>query len=144
MENNLFKLVHEFKSKYPFTVAWRLNKNTAIGKKFLDNDEIIHYAFVGQLNEDPLNFFTTAVIIITSKRILISRKRVLWGYQVDSITPDMYNDLTIKMGLLWGKICIDTIKEVVVLSNIQKSALPEIENAITNYIALKKNINNKL
>ena len=43
----------------------------------------------------------------------------------------MYNDLTIAMGLLWGKVCIDTIKEVIVLSNIQKEALPEIETAIS-------------
>ena len=43
----------------------------------------------------------------------------------------MYNDLTVMMGLLWGKICIDTIKEVIMLSNIQKEALPEIETVIS-------------
>ena len=53
------------------------------------------------------------------------------GYFFVSITSDMYNDLTIAMGLLWGKVCIDTIKEVIVLSNIQKEALPEIETAIS-------------
>ena len=55
----------------------------------------------------------------------------------------MYNDLTIMMGLLWGKVCIDTVKEVVVLSNIQKEALDEIETAITqNMIDLKANYTN--
>ena len=43
----------------------------------------------------------------------------------------MYNDLTVMMGILWGKICIDTVKEVIMLSNIQKEALPEIETAIS-------------
>ena len=47
------------------------------------------------------------------------------------------------MGLLWGKVCIDTVKEVVVLSNIQKEALDEIETAITqNMIDLKANYTN--
>ena len=43
---------------------------------------------------------------------------MLWGYTYLAITPDMFNDLTIKMGIIWGKVYIDTVKELVVLSNI--------------------------
>ena len=46
----------------------------------------------------------------------------------------MLNDLSIRMGLIWGKVCIDTIKEVVYLSNIQRDALTEIQNEIVEHI----------
>jgi len=42
------------------------------------------------------------------------------------------------MGLVWGKISIDTAKEVVFLSNIQKEALSEIETNITEYMMEEK------
>ena len=50
----------------------------------------------------------------------------------------MFNDLSVKMGIIWGKIEIDTIKEVVKLSNIQKEALPEIETSISEYMIREK------
>ena len=62
----------------------------------------------------------------------------MFGYFFKSITPDMFNDLTVKMGLVWGKIYIDTIKEFVKFSNIQREALPEIETAITSYMMESK------
>lgn len=69
--------------------------------------------------------------MITDKRIIVAQKRLLFGYLFISITPEMYNDISIIMGILWGKVCIDTVKEVVMLSNIEKEALPEIETAIS-------------
>lgn len=54
------------------------------------------------------------------------------GYFFDSITPEMFNDLKVRSGIIWGKIIIDTIKEIVILSNISKSALVEIEEEITS------------
>ena len=47
------------------------------------------------------------------------------------ITPDMFNDLTIKEGIIWGKVIIDSVKEKVVLSNIDPKALSEIDDNIT-------------
>ena len=35
----------------------------------------------------------------------------------------MFNDLTIKMGILWGRVIIDTVKETVNLTFISKDAL---------------------
>ena len=52
---------------------------------------------------------------------------MLIGYFLNSITPDMYNDLEISSGLIWGKVYIDTVKETMVLSNIDKAALDHIE-----------------
>ena len=69
---------------------------------------------------------------------MIATKRVIWGYFFVSITPDMFNDLTIYRGILWGNVTIDTIKEEVILSNISPKALPEIESIITEYMMEEK------
>ena len=45
---------------------------------------------------------------------MVATKRLVFGYFLRVITPDMFNDLTIKQGILWGKVIIDTIKEEVV------------------------------
>ena len=101
------------------------------------------YAFAAQKNDNPFNIFGTAVVALTSKRILIGRKRVLLGYFLNSITPDMFNDLKISGGIIWGKVYIDTIKEFVTLSNISKNALTEIETEISNYMMEMKKQYNK-
>ena len=44
----------------------------------------------------------------------------------------MFNDLKVRSGIIWGKIIIDTINELVILSNISKSALQEIEEEVTS------------
>ena len=50
----------------------------------------------------------------------------------------MFNDLTIKSGLLWGKIIIDTVKEKIILSNIDKAALAEIEQNVSKVMMEEK------
>ena len=44
------------------------------------------------------------------------------------------HDLKVLGGIIWGKVYIDTVKEFVTLSNIDKSALAEIETAVTKYM----------
>ena len=65
-------------------------------------------------------------------------KRLIFGYFFRMITPEMFNDLTIKNGILWGKVIIDTVKEEVVLSNIDSRALSEIDDNITMYMLEQK------
>ena len=50
----------------------------------------------------------------------------------------MFNDLTLKMGLFWGKVIIDTVKETVCLTFISKSALREIETVLSKYMMQEK------
>jgi hypothetical protein len=124
--------------KYPFTIGWRLNSHCKIIEEHLNPGEKVLYAFTAQKNDNPFNILTTCVVALTDKRLLIAQKRVLFGYFFYSITPDMFNDMEIKMGLLWGKVYIDTIKELVVLSNISRKALVEIETAISEYMMEEK------
>ena len=132
-------LARKFKKKYPLTIAWRLKSNSAIIESHLNPNETVKYVFVGQKNNRFYDVFSTGVIAITNKRILIGRKRVLFGYALDSIMPYMYNDLNIRAGLIWGKLTIDTIKEEIVFSNLDKSSLDEIETNISEaMMTLKK------
>lgn len=138
MENSVYKMVLEFKERNPWTIGWRLKANSEVVEMHLNPDEKVLYAFVAQKNDNPFNIFGSAVVALTNKRILIGRKRVIVGYFLNSITPDMYNDLKVTSGVLWGKIYIDTIKEFVTLSNISKKALREIETEITSYMMEEK------
>ena len=135
---SVYTQVMNFKRKYPMTLSWRLKKHCQIVEKHLNPGEEVFYAFSAQKNDNPLDIITTNVIVLTNKRIILGQKRLLFGYFFTAITPDMFNDLTVKMGIIWGKIYIDTIKEVVKLSNIQKEALPEIETYITEYMMREK------
>lgn len=135
---NVYEQLKKFKDKYPMTISWRLKKHAKVVEKHLNSGEKVLYAFAAQKNNNPLDIITTYAVIITNKRILLASKRVIFGYLITTITPDMFNDLTVKMGLIWGKVILDTVKEVVTLSNIQKEALDEIETNISEYMLEEK------
>ena len=129
--NDSYALIKEFKNKYPMTVAWREKKHCKILDKHLNSGEKILYVFTGQKNDRAVDIFNTYVIALTNKRILLATKRVVFGYFLKSITPDMYNDLTVYKGLIWGKVVIDTVKEVIIITNIDPKALDEIETNVS-------------
>lgn len=131
-------LANEFKKRYPTTVAWRISRNARVIENHLNPGEKPIYVFTAQKNDSPFDLFQTAVVALTNKRLLIGRDRVVVGYFLDAITPDLFNDLKVVSGLIWGKIIIDTVKEEVILSNIAKDALDEIETAITGYMMDEK------
>lgn len=135
---SVYELALEFKQRHPFTIGWRIKQNSSVVEKHLNADEHVLYAFVAQKNNNPFNILGTAVIALTNKRILIGRKRVVIGYFLNSITPDMFNDLKVTSGILWGKIYIDTVKEFIALSNISKDALAEIESEVSSYMMEEK------
>lgn len=136
---SVYKLASEFKKKYPMTICFRLKKHCKVIEEHLNPGEEVIYAFPAQKNSSHFEIFYTNVVVLTNKRILIATKRVLWGYFLVTLTPDMYNDLTIRKGLLFGSVTLDTIDEDVVLSNIDPKALPELETVISEYIMnLKK------
>ena len=140
----VYKRVKEFKEKHPMTIAWRLKQNSKVVERHINPDEYVIYAFAAQKSANSLDVFSTAVIALTNKRILMGRKRALFGYFLNSITPDMFNDLTIKHGIIWGKVIIDTVKEQVMLSNVDPNALAEIDDNITMYmLEQKKELNKK-
>ena len=136
--NLIYEKAKEFKKKYPMTIAWRLKAHSKIVERHLNPGEEVLNVFAAQKNNNPLDIITTYVIVLTNKRIILGQKRLLFGYFFKAITPDMFNDITVSMGLIWGKIHIDTVKEVVHLSNIQREALDEIETSVTEYMMAEK------
>lgn len=133
-----YEYASEFKRKYPLTIAFRLKHHCKVIERHLNPDERILYAFPAQKNANVLEIFYTNVVALTNKRIIIATKRVLWGYFLVTITPDMFNDLTIRKGLIFGSVLLDTVKEQVALSNIDPKALDEIETIISEYMMEEK------
>lgn len=134
--DTVYKLVCRFKRKYPMTIANCMKKHSFVAASIIDHDETIYYAFCGQKNDTHGMIFDTCVVVLTDKRLIIGQKRLLWGYNITTITPDLFNDLKIYSGLLFGKVEIDTVKEHVFISNLDKKSLDEIETNV-NGIMLK-------
>lgn len=137
-KNSVYSQAKAFKKRYPLTVAWRIKQHSKIVETHLNPGEKVLYVFAAQKNANPLDIITSYVCVLTNRRLILAQKRILFGYFFTSITPDLFNDLKVNMGIIWGKIYIDTAKELVTLSNIQRDALDEIETNITEYMMEEK------
>lgn len=135
---SVYEQAKAFKKRYPLTIAWRLKSHSKIIEKHLNPEEEVLYVFCGQKNDSVFNIFTTCIVAITNKRIMIAQKRPLIGYYFTSITPDLFNDLKVHTGLFYGKVYIDTVKEFTCFSNLQLKSLPEIETNVTEYVMREK------
>ena len=138
MKSKIYEKALEFKRKYPSTIAFRIKAHAKVAEKFLGSDEEIKYVFVAQKNFRSYEIINTNIVVLTDKRLIVATKRLLFGYFFKMITPDMFNDLTLKNGLIWGKVIIDSVKEKIVLSNISPRALSEIDDNITMYMIEEK------
>ena len=138
-----YEKILEFNKKYPGGIYWRIKKHASIIDKNLFEGESVKFAFAAQNNTSHGTIFDTAILAVTNQRIIIAQKNIIVGYNLNTITPDLYNDMQIYSGIIWGMITIDTIKETIYFSNIAKSALPAIQKEITSFmIAAKKEYSN--
>lgn len=138
MVEEIYQRVNAFLKKYPFTITWRIRQHAKVMAKHINPDERIFYIFPAQKNESVFDIFSTCIVAFTNQRILIVQKRVLPGYRLNSITPDLFNDFQVFRGILFGKVTIDTAKEVVKLSNLSPNSLPEIETNLSEYLLHEK------
>ena len=46
--------------------------------------------------------------------------------------------MEVYMGIIWGKMTIDTVKEEVIITNLSKKSLPEIETQISEFMMEEK------
>ena len=133
-KRSVYSWASRFKRKYSFTIAARIRKHSQIIERVLDKDEEVLYAFCGQKNDSNVSLFQSCVVALTNKRIIIGQNRVVYGYFITSITPDLFNDLKINSSLFWGSVIIDTNKELVQISNLDKKSLDEIETMVNRII----------
>ena len=138
MVEKIYQEANNFLKKYPLTITWRLRQHSKVMAKHINPDEEIFYIFPAQKNDSVFDIFSTCLVAFTNQRILIVQKRVLPGYRLNSITPDLFNDFQVFRGLLFGKVTIDTAKEVVKLSNLSPKSLPEIETNLSEYLLKEK------
>jgi len=131
-------MVRKFKKKYPMTIACNLSKHSKVAESIIDNDENVLYAFCGQKNDSYKLLFDTCVVVVTNKRIIVGQKRLLWGFNITIVTPELFNDLKLYAGLMFGKVEIDTVKEVIFISNLDKKSLDEIETNVNNIMLKNK------
>lgn len=134
----IYEQAKNFMKKYPGSMVFRIRKHAKVVERHLNPGEKASFVFVGQKNTSAFDWVSSSVIAITDRRILIGKKRLLWGYFLSTITPDLYNDMQVYQGLLWGKVTIDTVKEEVVISNISKKGLDEIETRISEFMMEEK------
>ena len=132
--NEVYGKVNEFLKKYPLTITWRIRQHSKVLAKHLNEDEEIIYTFPAQKNDSTLDIFSTVILAFTNKRILMAQKNLLWGYKLFSITPDMFNDFEVFKALIFGKLEIDTVKEVIRLSDLDPKSLIEIETNLSEYL----------
>jgi len=138
MRDETYKRLTLFTHKFKGNVIWRAKKHCSIVDKHLNPAERLLFVFGGQLNDSPLNIIDTGIVALTTERIIVAQKGLIFGYKFISITPDLYNDLSIKSRIIWGTVTIDTVKEKVNISNIAKNALPEVETQITSFMDAAK------
>lgn len=138
MNNKVYNLAKRFRKKFFGTIAFRLKAHSKVISDHINNDEKLLYVFCGQKGHSHKEIFSTCVFALTDKRMLIATKRVLWGYFYTSITPDMFNDLKVQSGIIFGRVIIDTIEEEICISNLAKSSLYEVETAISSYMTKEK------
>lgn len=135
---SIYSMALRFKKKYSGTIAFNLRKHSQVVESVIDNDEKVLYVFCGQKDDTHKMIFDTCVVALTNKRIIVGQKRILWGYQITTITPELFNDLKINAGLLFGKVEIDTVKENLFISNLDKASLDEIETNVNNIMLENK------
>ena len=135
---NSYVLVSKFMKRYPLTIAWRLRQHARIIDRHLNPGEKILYIFAGQKNDRAVDIFNTNIVALTDKRIMVATKRLIFGYFFKTITPDMYNDLSVTRGIIFGSVTLDTIKEVITITNIDPKALSEIETHVTEIMIKQK------
>lgn len=138
MVNRVYKLAKGFHNRYFGTIAFRLKAHSKVIEEHLNPDEKLLYAFCGQKGYSHKEIFSTCVLAITDKRLIVATKRVLFGYFFTTVTKELFNDFKIESGIIFGRIIIDTAKEEVVISNLAKSSLYEIETAISSFMVTQE------
>ena len=132
--SNTLELVTEFDKKFPGSLTWwRLKKHSQLVDDNLQKNEKVIFAFAGQWCEQD-GWFNTAIMALTTERIIIAQNRFTPGLRVISIAPKFFNDVKVRSGAIWGTVTIDTAKEKVWFSKVSRKALFEIKNTISKYM----------
>lgn len=93
-----------------FNKKW-LNKHFSVVQKNLMNDEKGLVAFVGFKDYiSPTKHQSNFAYLITDKRIIMAQKKLI-GETIVSVSLKNINDISMSIGMIFGQITFDSIKE---------------------------------
>lgn len=122
-----------------FSKSWSI-KHFSLIENELRAGESILTAYVGRLskNSDGNSGYNYA-FALTPKRFIMAQKRIIGNF-LKSIYLENVNDVTMKKGLIFGTIEVDTIKEVVQIE-VAKECADNIYYCITSSLERIKKAN---
>jgi len=134
LANKTYELLKDFNNKYPRSLTWyRVRKHAELIENNLQTGEKVVFAFAAQWCEND-GWFDTAVMALTTERIIVAQNRLISGFRVITIAPKFFNDVKVRAGVIWGTVTIDTAKEKIYFTKVSRKALVEIKNTISKYM----------
>ena len=79
MKREVYQKVVKFLRRNPGTIAWRISAHCKIAERYLNDDEEVLYAFAAQKGPSAWDVFSTHVLVITDKRLVVAQKRLIFG-----------------------------------------------------------------
>lgn len=77
--NDVYQKAKMFKKKYSGTISWRLKAHSKVIEKHLNPGEKVKFVFAAQKNERSYQIFSTYLVVLTNKRILLAQKKaIIW------------------------------------------------------------------
>ena len=119
----VYEKLESFKTKYPRTFGFRLDKHAKVAEDSLAKGEIVQYVFCGSCG-----IFKTYVVTITDKRVIISHKHLTFGNYCKSISKDKICEMSINKGIAWSDVNISLLpEEYITLCFVDPKATSEIK-----------------
>ena len=108
----------------------------------LQNDETVLMTFIGILNyESVTKHEHHHAYALTNKRFIIARKKFI-GQSVQTVLLNLMNDININIGMVYGVLEFDTMKETFNVAVAKKHAV-NIQESIQGYLLNIKNSTTK-
>lgn len=106
MRNIIYEKVMEFKNKFSGVPATRLERHAEVAMKSLAEGENVLHVYCG-LDE----FYRTQIVVVTDRRVIVARKKLLFGSRISSIDRDKVCNIHNRRSLLWNDIFFNTLTE---------------------------------
>jgi len=133
-KTSTYQILKDFKKRYPRSLTWfRIKQHANLVDQNLQPNEKVIFAFAAQWCEGD-GWFDTAVMALTTERIIVAQNRLIAGFRVISIAPKFFNDVKVRAGVIWGTVTIDTAKEKIYFTKVARKALLEIKNTVSKYM----------
>lgn len=117
-----------------FNRKW-LNKHFSVIQKNLMNDEKGLVAFIGLKDYiSPTKHQSNFAYLITDKRIIMAQKKLI-GETIVSVSLKNINDISMSIGMIFGQITFDSIKETFSVG-ISKEHAQNVFNLVHEVIKL--------